>query len=71
MLNGKVALITGSTSGIGFATAEVLANAGCNIIVHGLLNLDDGRAVAKTLATKYNIETYFSNADMANPEEIE
>ena len=32
---GKVALVTGSMSGIGLSTAKVLAKEGCNIIVTG------------------------------------
>jgi len=34
-LNGKCALITGSTAGIGFATAEALAKEGTHVIVNG------------------------------------
>jgi len=35
-LNGKVALITGSTSGMGLETARVLARNGASIALHGL-----------------------------------
>lgn len=34
-LSGKTILITGATRGIGYATAEALANLGANLIVHG------------------------------------
>ncbi len=36
MLHGKVALITGATSGIGEATAHLMASRGANVIVGGL-----------------------------------
>ena len=35
MLNGKTALITGSTSGIGLGIARALAGQGCNIVMNG------------------------------------
>ena len=34
-LTGKTALITGSTRGIGFATAKALSEAGASVILHG------------------------------------
>ena len=34
-LEGKVAIITGSTSGIGRATAELFAQEGCRVVVNG------------------------------------
>ena len=36
MLKGRSALVTGSTNGLGFAIAEGLARAGCNILLTGL-----------------------------------
>jgi 3-hydroxybutyrate dehydrogenase len=36
LLNGKSALVTGSTSGIGAATARALAQAGANVTLNGL-----------------------------------
>ena len=34
-LNGKVALVTGSTSGIGLAIARALAGAGAKVMLNG------------------------------------
>ncbi|WP_368074079.1 SDR family NAD(P)-dependent oxidoreductase [Shewanella sp. MEBiC00475] len=63
-LKGKVALITGSTSGIGLATAHVLAEQGCHIVLHGLMAQDEGQTLATEFATQYQINTFFSNADL-------
>ena len=35
-LTGRLALITGSTQGIGLAVAEALAQRGCSVVLHGL-----------------------------------
>jgi len=37
MLQGKTALVTGSTSGIGLGIAKALAKQGANIVLNGLV----------------------------------
>ena len=64
MLEGKTALITGSTSGIGLATAHVLAQQGINLVMHGLLSEFEGNALAAEFVTKYGIKTLFDNANL-------
>ena len=46
-LNGKLALVTGSTAGIGFAAAEVLAREGARVIVNGRTQPRVEEALAK------------------------
>ena len=46
-LKGKVAVVTGSTSGIGLAMAEAMAGAGADVLLNGF---GDADAIAATVA---------------------
>ncbi len=46
-LQGKAAVVTGSSSGVGAATAKLLASLGCNVLVNYNSNSDGGEAVAE------------------------
>lgn len=50
-LDGKVALVTGSTSGIGEASAHALAAEGAHIVVNSSSSVDAGHALAAALPT--------------------
>ena len=52
-LEGKRALVTGSTAGIGFAIAEALAHEGARVIVNGRTQQRVDEALAKV---KGNVE---------------
>ncbi|AFU67764.1 D-beta-hydroxybutyrate dehydrogenase [Psychroflexus torquis ATCC 700755] len=65
----RTALITGSTSGIGYSIAIAFAQAGYKIMFHGLET--NGLEIAKEAAVKYNVETSFSNANLMHPNEVE
>jgi 3-hydroxybutyrate dehydrogenase len=68
-MKGKVALITGSTSGIGLSIARAFANAGFNLVVHGLE--PDGAEIARSIGKEYSIETHYSSSDLRNTTEID
>lgn len=65
----KTALITGSTSGIGYTIAIAFAQAGYNVMFHGLET--NGDQLSAEIATKYGVRTGFSNANLMDPEAIE
>lgn len=64
----KTVLITGSTSGIGLATAKAFAAQGYNIAFNGLE--PNGAEIAAEVAAEYSIDYLFSPANMLRPEEI-
>ncbi|MCY4183308.1 MAG: SDR family oxidoreductase [Gammaproteobacteria bacterium] len=46
-LQGKTAIVTGSSSGVGAATVKLLASLGCDVLVNYHANRDGGEAVAE------------------------
>jgi 3-hydroxybutyrate dehydrogenase len=66
----KLALITGSTSGIGLGIAHALARAGMNIVLNGLGEADKIEALRAELAAHYKVEVFYDGANMMAPEEI-
>jgi 3-hydroxybutyrate dehydrogenase len=71
MLSGKCALITGSTQGLGLATAKRFAAAGSNVIIHGLGDEREIRAMCAQIEKEHGVRTMYSCANLAHPLEIE
>jgi 3-oxoacyl-[acyl-carrier protein] reductase len=63
-LQGKNAVVTGSSSGIGRAIATQLASAGANVIVHGFQNFAAAEQLAATLQSQ-NIESHALQSDLS------
>jgi 3-hydroxybutyrate dehydrogenase len=70
-LKGKVALVTGSTSGIGLGIAHSLAARGASIILNGFGDPTEIEALRKNMSEKHHVEVDFEPADLAKPAEIE
>ena len=69
-LGGKVALVTGSTSGIGLGIATALASAGADIVLNGLGQARDIEQLTATMAAAHGVRVCFDGADMTRPEQI-
>lgn len=67
-LDGRTALVTGATSGIGRATAIGLARAGADVIVHGR-DASRGEQVVAEIAEEGG-KARFVAADLSDPAEI-
>ncbi len=69
-LQGRVALVTGSTSGIGLGVARSVARAGASIIVHGLAGPGEIEHLASEPAAEFGVRVTTSQADMAAPRAV-
>lgn len=71
MLQGRTALVTGSTSGIGNAIAEALAAEGCQIMINGFGDSGEIDHMLTTMGRRHNVEVRYSGADLTEPDQIE
>lgn len=69
-LQGQVAIVTGSTSGIGHALADALAAQGVNIVLNGLGEMTAIERTRSELAEKHGVEVLYNGADMTKPDQI-
>jgi 3-hydroxybutyrate dehydrogenase len=67
-LQGKVALVTGSTSGIGLGIAHALAARGAAIMVNGFGGSEDIARVRREIEAG-GVRTGYSSADLSKPTE--
>ena len=70
-LKGQVAVVSGSTSGIGLALARAVAQCGGDVVLNGL---GDPAVIEQTradLATETGVRVLYHPADMTQPDQIE
>ena len=70
MLQGKVAIVTGSTSGIGYGVARALAQQGAGIMLNGFGDAAEIKQRRDELARESGVKTGYHGADMTKPAEI-
>ena len=69
-LTGKVAVVTGSTSGIGLGIARALGGAGADLMLNGFGDRATIEALRKDLAAQYKVRVGYDGADLSKPAEV-
>jgi len=69
-LKGKVALVTGSTSGIGLGIARALGAEGADLMLNGFGDAAKIEAERAGLAKEFGVRVGYSAADISKPAEI-
>jgi len=64
-LTGRVALVTGSSSGIGAAVAKAFADLGANVVVNSATSVVAGQRVAEELGDAMYVQADVADADEA------
>ncbi len=69
-LDGKVAVVTGSTSGIGLGIASALAEAGAMIVLNGFGDVTEIENLRHVLAARHDVAVRYDAADMSDPDAV-
>lgn len=70
MLNGKVAIVTGSTSGIGLGTARALAAAGADVMLNGFGERDMVESLRAGIARDFGVRVEHHGGDLSHEEGV-
>ena len=68
--NKKTVLVTGSSRGIGAATADYFARNGFNVVINYVSNRDRANDMKNELEFKYNTKVLIIKCDVSNEEEV-
>jgi 3-hydroxybutyrate dehydrogenase len=69
-LKGKVALVTGSTSGIGLGIARALAAEGAGIMLNGFGDAGEIEKLRGDLAKEFSVKVAYDGADLSKPAQV-
>jgi 3-hydroxybutyrate dehydrogenase len=69
-LEGRAAIVTGSTSGIGLGIARALAEAGSAVMLNGFGDREEIEMQRQSLADAFDVDVAYSDADMSKPDAI-
>ncbi len=65
-LDGKMAIITGSNSGIGLGIARELARSGADVVLNSFTDDEEDHALARKLAEEFGVTARYISADMSD-----
>ena len=66
-LKGKVALVTGFTSGIGLGIARALAAEGADVMLNGFGDAGEIEKLRSELAAEFSVKVLYDGADLSKP----
>jgi 3-hydroxybutyrate dehydrogenase len=70
-MKGKVALVTGSTSGIGLAIARALAREGAHVCLNGFGDKDAIEKERSGIETEFGVRAIYNGADMSKGDQTQ
>ncbi|OAF06424.1 3-hydroxybutyrate dehydrogenase [Bradyrhizobium neotropicale] len=70
MLKGKVAIVTGSTSGIGLGIAKELAELGADLVLNGLGDAGEIEAIRSGIEREHGVRVVYDGADMSKEQAV-
>ncbi len=70
MLKGKVAIVTGSTSGIGLGIATAFAQQGADIVLNGFGDAVEIEKLRAGLASQHGVKVLYDGADLSRGEAV-
>jgi 3-hydroxybutyrate dehydrogenase len=70
MLKGKVAIVTGSTSGIGLGIAKELTKLGADLVLNGLGDAGEIEAIRSGIEREHSVRVVYDGADMSKGEAV-
>jgi 3-hydroxybutyrate dehydrogenase len=70
MIKGKVAVVTGSTSGIGLGIARKLAVGGAHVMLNGFGKADEIETLCRQWSLDFGVRVVHSGADMSQADQV-